>query len=181
MNKRQPYICPEITGMRVFIFFFLISLSFTALGQNSEELDRRNGFKDIKLLSDISEMEGLEYWKAQKNQPKHDLYRNVKGAYTSIGEVRVYKVTVYTYRNLAYKIEIIAEKNEKLFRSLEKAFGKIKYSMGSQISYWAGEEVRLNYESVGSSKIKLTYSAHGINQIIASDKKKAVDSLSDEF
>ena len=181
MNTRQHYICAEIAAMRALIVCFLITLPLLVSGQNSDELDRRNGFKDIKLLTDISEMEGLEYWKAQKDKPKHDLYRNTKGAYSSIGNVKVYKVTVYTYRNLAYQIEVITEKDEKLFRSLEKAFGKIKYSMGSQVSYWAGEEVRLNYESVNASKIKLTYSAHGINQIIASDKKKAVDSLADEF
>ena len=151
------------------------------MGQISEELDRRNGFKDIKLLTDISKLEGLEYWKAQKNKPKHDLYRSTKEAYSLIGDVQVFKITVYTYRNLAYKIEVIAEKDEQLFRSLEKAFGKIKYSMGSQVSYWAGEEVRLTYESVNAGKIKLTYSANGINQIIASDKQKAVDSLSSEF
>ena len=104
-----------------------------------------------------------------------------KGNYELIGNVKIYKVTVYTYRNLAYKIEVVTEKDEKLFRSLEKAFGKIKFSMGSQVSYWEGKKLRLTYEPEGGSKVKLTYSSRGINQIIASDKKKAVDSLSSEF
>lgn len=167
--------------MKAAIILLLLTLPFVSTAQNGEELDKRNGFKDIKLLTDISTNEGLEYWKPQKDKPKHDFYRNTKGAYTSIGEVKVFKVTVSTYRDLAYKIEIIAEKDENLFRSLEKAFGKIKYSMGSQISYWEGETVRLTYESESASKIKLTYSSNGIQQIIAADKKKAVDSLSSEF
>jgi hypothetical protein len=181
MKLIQSYICAELTGMRALIILFVYTLPLFAEAQNSSELDKRNGFKDIKLLTDISTLEGLEYWKAQKDKPKYDLYKNTKEAYRNIGNVKVFKVTVYTYRNLAYKIEVISEKDEKLFRSLEKAFGKIKYSMGSQVSYWAGEHVRLTYESVNAGKIKLTYSAHGINQIIASDKKKAVDSLSSEF
>lgn len=167
--------------MKAAIVLLLAALPLLSLAQNGKELDKRNGFKDIKLLTDVSTNEGLEYWKPQKDMPKHDFYRNAKGAYKTIGDVQVYKVTVSTYRNLAYKIEIIAAKDENLFRSLEKAFGKIKYSMGSQISYWEGANVRLTYESESASKIKLTYSANGIKQIIASDKKKVVDSLSSEF
>jgi hypothetical protein len=181
MNSRQAYICAEYLPMRALIFILIAALPLLAQAQSGEELDRRNGFKDIKLLTDISTLESLEYWKPQKDKPKHDLYRRAKGAYESIGNVQVYKVNVYTYRNLAYKIEVITDKDEKLFRSLEKAFGKIKYSMGSQISYWEGKNVRLTYQSVNAKKISLTYSANGINQIIASDKKKAVDSLSSEF
>jgi hypothetical protein len=181
MNCLQSYICVENLGMRLLLFFMLTGMPFILMAQTSVELDRRNGFKDIKLLTDISDNDGLEYWKPQKDKPKHDLYRSNRDAYESIGNVRVFKVIVHTYRNLAYKIEVIAGKDEKLFRSLEKAFGKIKYSMGSQISYWAGENVRLTYEAVNAKKIKLTYSANGINQIIASDKQKAVDSLSSEF
>ena len=167
--------------MRALIFLSIFIFPFLTQAQATNELDRRNGFKDIELLTDVSTLDGLEYWKPQKNKPKHDLYKNRKNAYESIGDVKVYKVIVYTYRNLAYRIEIVSQKDEKLFRSLEKAFGKIKYSMGSQVSYWAGEKVRLTYETVGSNKIRLTYSANGINQIIASDKQKAVDSLSSEF
>ena len=167
--------------MRLLFSIALLLSPILVTAQNGEELDRRNGFKDIELLTDVSTQPGLKYWKEQKKKPKHDLYRSEKGAYETIGDVQVHKLTVYTYRNLAYKIEVIADKDEKLFRSLEKAFGKIKYSMGSQISYWEGENVRLTYESESSSKIKLTYSSNGINQIIAADKKKAVDSLSSEF
>lgn len=181
MNYLQAYICAEYLDMRILIILLLTALPLISLGQSSEELDRRNGFKDIELLTDISVLPGLEHWKAQKDKPRHDFYKNTKGAYESIGNVKVYKVIVSTYRNLAYKIEVIAEKDEKLFRSLEKAFGKIKYSMGSQISYWAGEKVRLTYEAINAKKIRLTYSANGINQIIAADKQRAVDSLSGEF
>ena len=165
---------------QIFLLVLVISPGLL-LAQNSQELDNRNGFQDIELLTDISTKVELEHWKPQKDKPRHDLYRPAKGAYESIGNVRIYKLIVYTYRNLAYKIEIITQKDEQLFRSLEKAFGKIKYSMGSQISYWEGENVRLTYESLSKSKIKLTYSAKGINQIIAADKKKAIDSLSSEF
>ena len=76
---------------------------------------------------------------------------------------------------------MITTKEEKLFRSLEKAYGKINSSLAASYSYWEGEKVRLNYETVGSKKIKLTYTSKQIKQMIALDKKKAVDSLSSEF
>lgn len=167
--------------MRNIFLIFLATLAFQCLAQTNEELDNRNGFKDIKLLTEASDYDGLEFWKPQRDKEDHALYRKTRQAYNEIGEVRIFKLTVYTYRELIYKIVIITEKDEQLFRSLEKAFGKIKYSVGSQVSFWEGEKVRLTYESESGNKIKLSYSAKGIHKIIAADKKKAVDSLATEF
>ena len=58
---------------------------------------------------------------------------------------------------------------------------KINSSLAASYSYWDGENVRLNYETLGKKKIKLTYLSKQIKQMIALDKKKAVDSLSTEF
>jgi len=160
---------------------FLIGASTISNSQNGDELDLRNGFKDIKLLSEVSTYSGLVFSKDDKEKPFHATYKTKNGAYDYIGEVEIKKLTVYTYKNQIYQIDVIAEKNEKLFRSLEKAYGKIKYSMGSQVSYWEGKKVRLNYESESSKKIKLTYLSKDISKIIALDKKKAVDSLATEF
>ena len=165
---------------------FLLLIIFTGCfgfgyGQNSHELDKRNGFKDIKLLANVSTYPGLEFSKEIKEKPEHAIYINKKGNYENIGEVKISKLIIYTYRNLIYEIEVITDKNEKLYRSLEKAYGKIKYSVGSQVSYWEGNNVRLNYRSESAKRIKLSYHAKGINKIIATDKKKAVDSLATEF
>ena len=167
--------------MRIIITLFFIGLGLTAYSQFSDELDKRNGFKDLKLLSDATAYDGIEYWKADKEKPEHAIYRSIKGSYDKIGEVEISKITVYTYRSLIYEIEVITEKDEKLYRSLEKAYGKINSSIAASYSFWDGKNLRLTYETVGSKKIKLTYHSKQIKQMIALDKKKAVDSLSTEF
>ena len=167
--------------MRIILLFILIGTCTFSFGQTADELDLRNGFKDIKLLSDINSYPGLEYYKADKEKEFHATYLPKKGSYDLIGEVEIKKLTVFTYKSQIYQIEVITDKNEKLFRSYEKAYGKIKYSMGSQVSYWEGRKVRLNYESENSKRSKLTYLSKEIGKIIALDKKKAVDSLSTEF
>jgi hypothetical protein len=167
--------------MRILITLLFISASLSGYSQKSNELDRRNGFKDLKILSDVTIYPGLEHWKDDKSKPDHAIYRSKKGNYEKIGEVEISKMTVYTYRDLIYRLEVITDKDEKLFRSLEKAYGKINSSIAASYSFWEGENVRLNYETEGSKKIKLTYQSKQIKQIIALDKKKEVDSLSTEF
>jgi hypothetical protein len=167
--------------MRVLTTIIFLSFSAFCFGQFSVELDKRNGFKDLKILSDVASYSGLEYWKEDKSQPDHAIYRAKKGNYDKIGDVDVAKVTVYTYRKQIFKIEVITEKNEKLFRSMEKAYGKINSSIAYSYSYWDGEKIRLKYETIGSKKIQLTYVSKEIKKIIALDKRKDVDSLSTEF
>lgn len=167
--------------MRTLFTLIFFAVSISAFSQLSQELDKRNGFKDLKILTNISSYESLEYWKADKSKAEHAIYKPKKGSYENIGKVKIYKLTVYSYRDLIFKIEVVAAQDENLFRSLEKAYGKIRSSIAATYSYWEGEKVRLNYETIGSKKIKLTYVSKQIKQMIALDKKKAIDSLSSEF
>ena len=167
--------------MRILITLLLLGISVSSFSQFSKELDKRNGFKDIKILTDVTSYPGLEYWKEDKSQIDHAIYRATNGNYEKIGEVDIYKITVYTYRKLIFKIEVTTANNEKLYRSFEKAYGKLNSSLAASYSYWDGEKVRLNYETLGSKKIKLTYLSKQIKQMIALDKKKAIDTLSSEF
>ena len=167
--------------MRLLLILIFIGFSTFSSGQNSRGLDNRNGFKDIKLLSNVSTYSGLEFSKGIKDKEGHAIYKAKKGYYEKIGDVEISKITIYTYRNLVYQIEVITLKDEQLFRSLEKAYGKIRYSVASQVSFWEGDKVRLNYQPENGKKIMLSYRAKGINQIIALDKKKAIDSLASEF
>ena len=167
--------------MRILTTLLFLCFSIASFGQFSEELDKRNGFKDLKILTDVSSYQGLEYWKDEKGKPDHAIYRARKGNYENIGEVEIYKIVVYTYRNLIYKIEVITVNNEKLYRSLDKAYGKINSSLAASYSFWDGKNLRLKYETIGTKKIKLTYLSKQIKQMISLDKKSAIDSLSSEF
>lgn len=167
--------------MRLLITLLFLVISVSGFSQFSTELDKRNGFKDIKILTDVTSYPGLKYWKEDKSQADHAIYRATNGNYEKIGDVEIYKITVYTYRKLIFKIEVTTANNETLFRSLEKAFGNINSSLAASYSYWDGENLRLKYETLGSKKIKLTYLSKRIKQMIALDKKKAIDNLSSEF
>ena len=88
--------------MRVLFTLIFFAVSISAISQISSELDKRNGFKDLKILTSVSSYPGIEYWKADKTKPEHSIYRAKKGSYNKIGNVDVFKVTVYTYRDLGY-------------------------------------------------------------------------------
>ena len=169
--------------MRILFLIVVLSLSYSAdlSAQNGNELDKRNGFKDIKLLSNINDHPGLEFSRDVKDKPDYAIYKAKKGHYAKIGDIKIKKVDVYVYRKLIYQIEISTEKNMQLFKSLEKAFGKINSSMVSKNAFWEGDKVRLNYIVDGSGKLILKYRSKDIDFIIAQDNKKAIDSLSTEF
>ncbi|MEN8123427.1 MAG: hypothetical protein ABFS35_24030, partial [Bacteroidota bacterium] len=181
IHPLSPYICTQNFFMRTFLIFLFTVLGFIGYAQSEKELDKRNGFKDIKLLSDITTYDGLEYTKPLKNNPGHSIYKAKKGNYESIGDIDIYNLVVYAYKNQVYQINITTKKEEKLFRSLEKAFGKVNTSLITPNPYWDGENVRLIYIVIGSKKITLSYQSKKIRQIIASDKKKAVENLTTEF
>ena len=169
--------------MRVIFFFVFIALNLNAktYAQNGEELDRRNGFKDIKLLSNINDNAKLEFSRNVRDKPDYAIYKPRKGQYDKIGDINIKKLNVYVYRKQIYQIEITTDKSMQLFKSLEKAFGKINTSMVSKNAFWEGEKVRLNYLVEGSNKLILRYRSRDIDKIIAIDDKKKIDSLSTEF
>src|SRR5258706_367511 len=100
--------------------------------QNVAELDRRNGFKSIKLGSSIDSVKGAVLKKAflEKEEFLARLYETESAEYKNIGEVTVDKVQLMTYKNLIYKIVVTTEKDPRLMRALEKSFGKAVYVDG---------------------------------------------------
>lgn len=167
--------------MRILLILVFIAFTLSVSGQSEAELDKRNGFKDIKLLSDVTKYEGLAFSKPLKNNPGHTIYKKVKGYYETIGDIEVYNLVVYAYKNQIYQINVTTKKEEKLFRSLEKAFGKVNTSLVTPNPYWEGENVKLIYIVAGAKKLTLSYQSKKIKQIIANDKKKDVENLSTDF
>ncbi|MDH5380066.1 MAG: hypothetical protein OEW75_04390 [Cyclobacteriaceae bacterium] len=74
--------------------------------EEKHELDRKGGFQDIKLNSNIEEYSGLEYKKDIKEDlyPGAKLYVSKKGSYTNIGKVEVHGVEVKVYKNRFMKL-----------------------------------------------------------------------------
>ena len=79
------------------IIFFGWALA--SYGQGVEELDRRNGFKDIKMTSLVSSYEGLEYKKDIEDEvfPNSKVYVPKKGYYENIGNIKIHELEVMSY------------------------------------------------------------------------------------
>ena len=166
--------------MRTIIFIILSTASCIAQAQNSE-LDSRNGFKDIKLLSNATEYAGLKFDKNDDEEFKA-IYSKKSGYFQSIGEIEIKDLKVYTYNDLIYRIEVVADKDPRLFKGLEKAFGEAKYSVIGNDYVWQGENVKLSFASHPKGKmVVMKYSTYLIKNIIKQDKEQVIEDLSDDF
>jgi len=109
----------------------------TALGcyqhsfaQTETELDKRNGFKDIKLGMSVDSVKGVKEkkeFKEKDNVHPSKLYDVEHPDYSTIGEIKVHKIEMKAYRNLIYEIRVTTEKDPRLMRAMENVYGPATY------------------------------------------------------
>jgi hypothetical protein len=166
--------------IRTLLIISLFIGSFTAKAQNAE-LDSRNGFKNIKLLSMATEYNELKFEKQQEEDSKA-IYVRKSGALQTIGEIQIKELNVYTYNDIIYRIEVSTGKNTQLFKGLEKAYGKSKFAVVSNVYVWQGENVKLTFASQkGGKRIVMNYTTPKIKEIIKQDEMQKLKDLSDDF
>src|SRR5690242_19493633 len=98
-----------------FLFFlFIINYGFA----QETEIDRRNGFKDIKMASPIDSVKGAVFKKDIKEKGHHPakLYTIENPEYQSIGEVKIESIEVKTFKGLIYEISVITVKDSRLMK-----------------------------------------------------------------
>ena len=171
--------------MRFRIAFTLIVITGNLMplrAQNVAELDRRNGFKTIKLGSPIDSVKGAVLKKAfmEKEEFLARLYETEHEAYKSIGEVAVREIKLMTYKNLIYKIVVTTDKDPRLMRALEKSFGKAVYVLRTTSYSWKGESLSLTFLA-HKNDIELTYRCYPVYKMMQEDKGKKVDVMADDF
>lgn len=151
-------------------------------GQNVGELDRRNGFKTIKLGSPIDSVKGAVLKKAflEKEEFLARLYETENAEYKTIGEVAVREIQLMTYKNLIYKIIVTTEKDPRLMRALEKSFGKAVYVLRTTSYSWKAETLSLTFLA-HKNDIELTYRSYPVYKMMLEDKGKKVDVMADDF
>lgn len=169
--------------MRTFLLLILILFVGTrSIAQSTAELEARKGFKDIKLFSEVS-----QYALEKDDQVDHsifkkaDVYKPEKGQYESIGSIKVKDLEVLTYDNLIFQIKVVTEKDPKLYRALNKAFGKPEFSLAKKSYFWEAPSLILYYQSIGPDKLELTYYSFEVEQKFKADKKEEIADLSEEF
>ena len=161
----------------------LLLLSTTLFAQNVSELDKRGGFQDIKLKSNIDSLTNLEFKKNFKDKrfPDSKIYTNVKGTYGNIGSIKVHNVQVKAYKGMIYEIVVISEKSIGLYRGLVSAFGEPKYSHREKKNYWQTDDIKLWYSIKGKDKIVLEYYSLAMEKVRKKEQKANLQGVIDDF
>jgi len=169
--------------MRLFCLSLLILVPWLASGQSLEELDRRRGFKDIKLGSRIDSLKGAEFDKdvLEKNEFPVKLYSLEDESYESIGEVKVKRIQVKAYKDEIYEIIVITKKDTRLMKGMEKAFGKPKYILPTDTYNWKTDSLSLTFKDHSKHELRLTYRYYPILKKMQVDKGKKIDDIVEDF
>jgi len=172
---------------QVIPFFLLLCLVSLAHAQDSAELNRRNGFKDIKLGAPIDSVKGAVFKKDIKEiiREKHEfpakLYEVRNDDYMSIGEVAVKQIELKTYKDLIYEIVVITTKDTRLMKGMTKSFGEPKYILTTDSYNWLAENLSLTFKDHSKNEIKLTYRSYPVQKMMFADKEKKIDDIADDF
>lgn len=167
--------------MRVAFLLFILLITCTGYAQQSE-LDRRNGFKDIKLASPIDSVKGATFKKDFKhNGLPVKLYVIEHKDYTSIGEVKINQVEANTYKGLIYQLVVVTEKDTRLMKAMESALGKPTYNIRDESYNWGGDNVGLKFRSHSRNQLSLDYTSKVIGRMMQEDKKQKVKDIANDF
>ncbi|MBL7874919.1 MAG: hypothetical protein JNL53_04605 [Cyclobacteriaceae bacterium] len=168
--------------MKAFYTLLFLFLCLNLLSQDLAELDKRNGFKEIKLGFPIDSVKNAVFKKdiIERKEFQAKVYETEYPDYMTIGDVPVKKISLKTYKDLIYEIDVTTAKDPKVMRGLEKSYGKATYSIRIESYYWKAETLSLVYK--GHRKdVKLTYRSGPVIRMMYEDKGKQVDAVADDF
>lgn len=168
---------------KLLVFCFVLLPSSFVNAQSVEELDKRNGFKDIKMTALITDYEGLEFKKEIESEifPKAYQYVPKRGFYQTIGGIKIFDLEVNTYDSAVYEIRIVTEKNPNLYKALKKNFGQPEYDYRGDKYYWKTDKLRLSYDSHSKTKIEMVYFSYLMTERLKEDKEEVVEDIADDF
>ena len=162
------------------LVLFAFSNSF---GQGLSELDKRSGFKDIRLATPVDSVKGSKLIKEFKERDEFPakLFEVENTDYEKIGEVKVHKVELKTYKDLIYEINVITDKDERLMKALESLYGKSEYDMKNETYFWKTDSLILKFKSQGKHRLQMLYVSYNVHKMMRGDKDKKVDDIANDF
>lgn len=168
---------------RILISLLLIGVALHAVCQDISELDKRNGFKNIKLGSPIDSVKGYKLQKEFKERDEFPakLYDVDHPDYQTIGEVKINKVELKTYKDHIYEIRVITHKDPRLMKALESLYGEADYDIKNETYFWKTDSLILKFQSDGKHKLELLYVSFGLLKAMKDDKEKKVDDIANDF
>ncbi len=169
--------------MRFLIPLLLLFTFATGFGQDLAELEKRNGFKDIKLGMVVDSLKGYKLKKQflENKEFPAKLYSVEHADYDKIGEVKVRSVEVKTYKDLIYEITVITDKDLRMMKALEALYGKSEYDLKKETYFWKSENLALKFRSYNKNRLELEYSSFPVRRKMKEDKNQKVDNISKDF
>ncbi|MBT1703422.1 hypothetical protein [Chryseosolibacter indicus] len=164
-------------------FCVFILCSFSILAQEASELEKRHGFKDIKLNTPVDSVKGVKLKKEFKERNEFDakLYEVDHPAYKKIGEVNVKQVELKAYKGLIYQIFVVADKDPRLMKALESIYGKADYDMKNETYFWKGSSIMLKFKSHSKNELEMVYDSPVVYSKMKEDKAKKIENIADDF
>jgi hypothetical protein len=165
-------------------FFLTCFFSVALLAQDDlTELDKRNGFKNIKMTMHIDSVPGAVFKKDIKEKGHHPakLYEVVHPDNATIGEVAVNKIEVKTYKDLIYEITVITDQDSRLMKGMEKVLGRPNYDVRDETYTWMGKNLTLKFSKASKKTLQLYYSSAIVRRMMEEDKRKKIDDIADDF
>ena len=169
--------------MRTTISLVLLFCTATLSAQGLEELEKRNGFKDIRLGTIADSVKGAKLKKEfkEKDQFPAKLFTVSHPDYERIGEVKIKDVELKAYKDLIYEIMVVTEKDPRLMKALESLYGKADYDLKNETYFWRSESVILKFRAHGKHHLEMTYHSFPITAMMKDDKAKKVDDIANDF
>ena len=153
------------------------------LSQGLSELEKRNGFKDIKLGMIADSVKGVKFKKDIKEKDEFPAkeYTVDHPDFANIGEVKVSKIEIKAYKDLVYEISVITSKDTRLMKALESIYGKSEYDIKRAVYFWRTDNIVLVFQPHGHFHFELLYTSYSIFKMMKADKNQKVDDIANDF
>lgn len=164
----------------ILLSFILVNV---CQGQDPSELERRNGFKSIKLGMVPDSVKGVKFKKEIKENDEFPakLYTVEDPELASIGEVKIDRIELKAYKDLVYEISVVTDKDTRLMKALESLYGKAEYDMKKERYFWRTDNMVLIFKSHGRGHLELLYTSYTIHKMMKADKNQKVDDIINDF
>lgn len=166
----------------IFVSLFL-SFSISSLAQELSELEKRNGFKDIKLTMPLDSVKGLKFKKDFKESGEFEakLFEVDNPDYKMIGEVEVRKLELKSYKGFVYEIIVVTPKDPRIMKALESIYGQAEYDLKKETYFWKGKDITLKFRSHSKQQLEMVYNSTLIRKMMKDDKGKKVEAIANDF
>jgi hypothetical protein len=166
------------------LLLLLLTMFYAVAGQDIAELERRNGFKDLKLGMSIDSVKGEKKFKKEfkeQNEFVSRLYTVENPDYAKIGEIPISRIEIKTYKDLVYQIHVVTDKDPRLMKALESVYGSADYDLKKETYFWKGQTLILKFRSFSKNQLEMIYSSYLILKMMKQDKGKKVEDIADDF